>query len=333
MSTSEKALELKVGVFVLIGVAFIAVMALRFGRLGEGLRDYYNLTVEFANASGLLKDSNVLLNGAKIGWVATTPTITNNPKALEEATGVVVEVRVYSDVRIPEGSRFQVSSSGLLGDRFVDVLPPRELTGQFLDPESVVAGSRQPGIDDLTREGTDLLEDLRDTVGTINSVVTRVDREILSKGNVEDVEILLANFRGSSENINATTKALSDSGKRIDEILENANRTVLRADEAMVSAKLAGEDVRVAMQNARDTIETVQGLVEQTSAGRGVIGKLMADEKLASDLEALIANLKEHGIIFYKDSSGADADAREGNTRPPRAPATPATPGNNPARR
>ncbi len=162
MNVDERHVEIKVGLFVLIGIILIAVMTLSFSRLGEGLRENYLIVVEFENASGLLKDSNVLFNGARIGWVSSIPTITNDPVALQKATGVRVELQIYSDVGIPSESQFQVGSSGLLGDRFVDVIPPSEVSGELLEAGTTVAGSRQAGIDDLTREGTDLLADLRD---------------------------------------------------------------------------------------------------------------------------------------------------------------------------
>ena len=37
----EQALELKAGIFVLIGLVFIAMMAFKFGRLGQGLFQQY----------------------------------------------------------------------------------------------------------------------------------------------------------------------------------------------------------------------------------------------------------------------------------------------------
>ena len=64
MNNDEKNLEIKVGIFVFIGLIAIAIMAVQFGRLGQGLAKYYPLKVEFPNASGLLKNSDVQLAGA-----------------------------------------------------------------------------------------------------------------------------------------------------------------------------------------------------------------------------------------------------------------------------
>jgi len=73
MNRHERGLEFKVGVFVFVGCAALAGLVVKFGRLGEGVKTYYQLTVRFADASGLLKGSDVLLAGAKIGRVAQVP--------------------------------------------------------------------------------------------------------------------------------------------------------------------------------------------------------------------------------------------------------------------
>src|ERR1700736_1136912 len=116
---TEKTLELKVGTFVLVGLAVLAALVVQFGRVGEGFKTYYGLTVRFPDASGLLKGSDVLLAGAKIGRVS------DGPHLVSEGQGVAVPLRIYDFVKIPVGSKFMVGSSGLLGDRFVTVWVPQ----------------------------------------------------------------------------------------------------------------------------------------------------------------------------------------------------------------
>ena len=52
MSEREKGLEFKVGAFVFVGLAVLAVLVVQFGRVNEGFKTYYGLTVQFPNASG-----------------------------------------------------------------------------------------------------------------------------------------------------------------------------------------------------------------------------------------------------------------------------------------
>ena len=97
MNQPERTLELKVGAFVFIGFAVLGALIVQFGRVGEGFKHYYPLTIEFPDASGLLKGSDVLLAGAKIGHVS------GGPRLAESGQGVEVPLRIFDFVKIPAG--------------------------------------------------------------------------------------------------------------------------------------------------------------------------------------------------------------------------------------
>src|SRR2546423_10889518 len=101
----DRGLELKVGIFVAIGLAMIGGFVLKFGRLGEGFKIYYDLTVRFKDASGLLKGSDILLSGAKVGRVS------GGPRFVREGAGVAVPIRIYEYVKIPKGSPLSYRSA------------------------------------------------------------------------------------------------------------------------------------------------------------------------------------------------------------------------------
>src|SRR5438046_3118632 len=147
MDRHERGLEFKVGVFVFVGLAMLGALVVQFGRLGEGLKTYYGLTIRFNDASGLLKGSDVLLAGAKIGKVS------GGPRMVREGQGVDVPLKIYEHIKVPEGSKFTVGSSGLLGDRFVNVVMPPGQPKAFLAPNTQINGLRDSGVDALQRQG------------------------------------------------------------------------------------------------------------------------------------------------------------------------------------
>src|SRR5436190_63553 len=155
MNRHERGLEFKVGIFVFVGLAVLGALLVRFGRLGEGFKTYYTITVRFNDASGLIKVTDVLLAGARIGKVA------DGPKLLREGDGVAVPLKIYDYIKIPEGAKFTVGSSGLLGDRFVNVAIPPGPQKAYLPPNADIKGARETGIDDLTRSGGALVNDLQ----------------------------------------------------------------------------------------------------------------------------------------------------------------------------
>ena len=297
---TERTLELKVGAFVFLGLAVLAALVIQFGRVGEGFKTYYGLTIRFPDASGLLKGSDVLLAGAKIGRVS------DGPRLARSGQGVDVPLRIYDYIKIPADSKFSVGSSGLLGDRFVAVtMPPGEPTA-FIAKNSAIDGTRETGLDDLTREGGLVMGDLRVAVQNVNTTITRLNDQALSPENMQ-------NLKASVEHLNAATAALAESSKKIDGVLE-------KADATMGSAKKAADDVQVAIADARKTIQAATQVMQEATHGKGVLAALLTNQEMAKDLHALVSNLRAHGVLFYRDSAAKDEAraAAERNQNTPR---------------
>src|SRR6476659_6570035 len=275
MNRHERGLEFKVGIFVFVGLAMVGALLVQFGRLGEGFKTYYTITVRFSDASGLLKGTDVLLAGARIGKVS------GGPKLVREGDGVSVPLKIYDYIKIPEGAKFTVGSSGLLGDRFVNVAIPPGPQKAYLPPNANINGARESGIDDLTRSGGALVNDLRGTVQKIDTTVNRLNQDTLSPANME-------NLKASMEHLNQATGELAESSKKLDGVIE-------QADSAMGSAKKAADGLQNAIADTRK-------VVRSATQGKGLVATLLNDQALANDLHALISNLRAHGVLFYRDS-------------------------------
>ena len=287
MNRHERGLEFKVGAFVFVGLSLLAALVVQFGRLGEGFKTYYPLTVRFGDASGLLKGSDVLLAGAKIGKVA------GGPRLVREGNGVEVPLKIYDYVKIPEGSKISVGSSGLLGDRFVNVTMPAGKPTAYLPRNAYISGARETGLDDITREGGALMNDLRGTVQKIDKAVDKLNQEALSPTNMQ-------NLKASMEHLSTATNALSQSSQKLDGVID-------KADGAMSSIKKDAEDLQNAIADARKVFQSA-------TQGKGLLPTLLTNQDLANDLRALISNLRAHGVLFYRDSAAKiDMNAREKN--------------------
>ncbi|HJX98010.1 MAG TPA: MlaD family protein [Chthoniobacterales bacterium] len=287
MNRHERGLEFKVGIFVFAGLAMLGALVVQFGRLGEGFKTYYPLTIRFNDASGLLKGSDVLLAGARIGKVA------GGPRLVREGNGVAVPLKIYDYVKIPEGSKFTVGSSGLLGDRFVNVTMPAGKPTKFLPPNTLINGSRETGIDDLTREGGALMGDLRGVVQKIDTTVTRLNEDVISKETAE-------NLRSSVAHLNEATTNFADASKKLGGVVE-------KADSAMDSTKKAADGL--------------QKVATSATQGKGLLAALLTNQELANDIRALVSNLRAHGILFYRDSAAKIDNTQREQTKPARKPA------------
>jgi virulence factor Mce-like protein len=283
MNERDRGLELKVGIFVAVGLAILGALVVEFGRLGEGFKTYYALTVHFENASGLLKGSDVLLGGAKIGRVSGLP------RLVGAGSGVDVPLRIYDFVKIPRESKFAIGSAGLLGDRFVSVTPPVGKPQAYVAHGARVEGARAQGLDELAKEGGDLIKDIRGTMAKLDTTLTRLNDQALSKANMEHLQ-------QTFDNLSKTTAALSESSQKIDGVIE-------KTDETMASAKEAADKVQGAVTDAQKTFRSAGRIMNEALSGGGLLATLLTNEEVANDLRALVSNLRRHGVLFYRDSA------------------------------
>jgi phospholipid/cholesterol/gamma-HCH transport system substrate-binding protein len=304
----ERGLELKAGVFVLIGLVFIAMMAFKFGRLGQGLfQQYYPITVSFPSADGLIKNSDVQLAGARIGYVSDKPVISAG------GSGVTLPLKILDGVRIPRDTTFEVGSSGLLGDKFVLIKPKASFNVQAFnsnDPKQVLApgetieGSPPTGMLGKLQgaQGDALFDQLAAEVQKLTEVTDKVNNGILSAQNEKNITDTFANLKATTEHFDTVSTDL-------DGVVRDAKGTIDSAKVTLGTVGSAATDVRSALDTAKKTLESAQALLARAQTGNGLIATLLNDRKISDDLRALVQNLREHGILFYKNRAATPAAA------------------------
>jgi len=193
----QSNLEIKVGLFVIFGLMLLGGLVVGFGRFDKWTQKTYNLYLELPNASGLLKDSQVLYRGAKVG------TVTDKPKIAEDGQSVVIVCRLFEGIEIDQKSKFKVGVNGLLGDRFVDVVPSSEPSNTFFAPDARVKGEKTTGIADLGEQVQPILKKLDD-------ISAQISNDLLTEDFVND--------------IHATMKSAKSLAQRMDAVLVEAQK-------------------------------------------------------------------------------------------------------------
>lgn len=117
----KSALELLVGVFVLLGLAAVAYLTIKLGSGSLVGGDTYLLEARFANAGGLHAGSSVLLAGVIVGRVESI--------RMEPADySAIATLRVSSLLKLPTDSMASIKTSGLIGDKYICLSPGADET-------------------------------------------------------------------------------------------------------------------------------------------------------------------------------------------------------------
>jgi ABC-type transporter Mla subunit MlaD len=162
---------------------------------------------------------------------------------------------------------------------------------KFLPANAYVNGTRETGIDDLTHEGGALVGDLRGVVQKIDTTMTRLNEDVLSKESAESLKSSIAH-------LNEATSAFAESAKKLGPVVD-------KADSAINSTKKAADDLQKVLSSA--------------TQGKGLLAALLTNQELANDLRALVANLRAHGVLFYRDTAAKIDNTGREQTKPARS--------------
>ena len=107
-----------VGFFVLVGFLCVAYMTIKLGKMELFSREGFELNASFTNVSGLRVGADIELAGVPVGKVAAI-----RLDRTETQTAALVTLRFNEDMKLPDDTIASVRTSGLIGDKYIDVAP------------------------------------------------------------------------------------------------------------------------------------------------------------------------------------------------------------------
>ncbi len=337
---NTKKTELVVGLFVLFGLVLMSIMVIQFGRLGDGIEDSYEITVQFEDATGVIKGSEVRMGGAVIGRTTARPMLN------EESTGVNVPLRIRGEVKIPEGSSFQVASLNFLGDRFIEIQAPLLRSGNAIPEGAVVRGKDEAGLAAIQKQAEDLseqavktmkkideslaeadgvLRDIKSATASIASVTKKVDENLLSEVNLNRIDSSLKEFEEAMVSarelsqkigpvIDNADAAITDVRKAVKDsqgVLNSAQGTIDRTNQRLDQLGPAFDELPATLKQFREALAKASATMDGLSNGNGLLGALTSDSKMKRDAKEFLSNLRQYGILRYRDPNLEDQELPE----------------------
>ncbi|HXI84857.1 MAG TPA: MlaD family protein [Verrucomicrobiae bacterium] len=295
----QRFTELRVGIFVVICLALVAGLILKFGKYERLATKTYQITVVFANVGGIVKDASVLYGGIAVGKVRD---ITLDEEGMLK---IYVKLDIYQTVKIRSDARFVINQSGLLGDRYVDVVP-QGATNAFLEAGATVQGSASADLTEAIHGVAEVLHQASGTIERVDKAIQRIDETVLSRQSLDHIDASLVNLDVASSNAVGLTLSLrnivdENRGKvdntltRFSDAADNLSKTASNVDQ-LVSANQ--DDIRAAMKNLAESTARVNDILARLEKGEGTVGKLLVDPTLHDEIVHLVQNWRKYGLLY-----------------------------------
>jgi phospholipid/cholesterol/gamma-HCH transport system substrate-binding protein len=288
---SKSRVELKVGMFVLVGLVLLAAFVLLFSKGTAFWRGTFELRLKSENVGGIKPGSNILLAGVPVGRVTRA-------ELAPDGKGVTIHLRILSKYQLYEDARFEIEQFGFLGDQYVAIYPGENKGRRLGNGDEVLC--RSPfNLQETVAVAAETISRIGRVTTNVDAAVTDVRRAVLNEqrlqnlgGAIDHFALLTTDAMQAVSNVNAlvasnalpVTLAVSNLNAltlQLSPIVGNVNHLITNNEPTILAA----------LKNIETASALLTNLLHELEQGQGAAGRLLRDEQMGANLAAVAQNL------------------------------------------
>ena len=199
-------LELKVGLFVVAALGLLSFLVFRSGDFY--MKPGYTVRFVFSFVQGIDKGSPVKLAGVTVGDVKQVQVV----RSEAGETQVEITTWIAQGVYIEDDAKAVIKSLGMLGDRYLEILPGTP-GNKMLGNGSTVVGKTPLAIEDVAEGTRQLIGELQQVAGHVNQVVSDPEFKASIKGTFANADGTFSHADVVAKNLIEVSEDLKDAAK------------------------------------------------------------------------------------------------------------------------
>lgn len=272
----SRSATIRVGLFVF--AMLLTIACLLIWKSSVLLRtNGYEVNGSFQNVAGLLDGASVRYRGYKIGKVAK---ITPGPQA------IVVQFWVGSDIKIPKGSHLRIAFDGLIGEKYVEVIPDPDATEMIVSGETLEGYSTR-SLADFVDVGTQVLEESKSILGSVRGVLQQEDVLEAMRRSILSVDRITYNLANTTDGIGSP-----ETQRNIQELIANLNATVGSLKVAIKDQNAAGNLAQTA-DNLQVFSRELKNMASDGTIHDEVLGSIQQGRSLLKQSDNLVSKINQ----------------------------------------
>lgn len=289
---SQTRLEVKVGLFVLVGLLLLAALLISFSKGTTRFSRTYELYLDTTDVGGIKPGAGVLMAGYPIGDVKRVMLSTNGET-------VTLLLSIKQQHRIRSTAQFVLEQSGFLGDQFVAVYPGTNLNAPFLEAGAHVVCPPPFNLQQTARDASGFIRRIDETAQKLNATIADVRTHVLNQQTLTNLAVTAANMRDVSERALVTVdgiQALVETNRpavggilgKLGEFSDQLNQFAAALNEVLDTNRT---EISTAVKNIESASEVLNSLLGDLESGKGLAGTVLRDDEFAASVAAITDNL------------------------------------------
>ena len=274
--------ELKVGLLAIASIIMVVYMSFRITSQQSGFGTYVPYRTIIDDASGIFPKTPIRVAGITAGRI----------KSIElQANAALITFEVLEKVKVTEGSQLVVKTVGFLGDKYLEIRI-NEKSDSRMEADTLIESGMGRSLDDLTRDTSKILDDVKEIVHAIKDAVSPEDGRRPLTDLFDDTQDLLTNVKAVSESLR---KAIDDNSPKIGNLVDNLNKFAqdLRYQLDKDEKDNVLTDIKSVLAEADKVMANLNDMVADMKKGKGTIGKLIVEDEIADEVKETISGVKK----------------------------------------
>ncbi len=285
----------KVGAFFLIVLAITALLIWKIEDIRVGHGRPRKVTVQFKDVGGLDEKSAVRVAGVKVGKVGKIRLVEGK---------AFVDIELDPNVFLRQGASASIESLGLLGEKYVELVP-----GPFgaapLPDNSVILGGVPVSFDEITKLARDIEIDIKSITKSLKESIGGPQGEERLSDIVENMRLISEEVRAIVESnrvgVDATIANFREFSTAMKELVARVD-SLVAANEGNVSQGLSNiREISGKLETTTDNLNQITGKIRE---GEGTVGKLVQSDETHKNLNDALVAVKE-GVAGLNKALGA----------------------------
>ncbi len=276
--------EAKVGLFTISGLLLLFIAVLHLSGYNPARDNDYTVYVGFNKVTGLAPQAEVLYAGVHAGRVESVR---------PDGRGVEVTIAVDPSIKIPRDAAVTIGSSGVMGDKYISILPEKSISPEYLENGDFIVGQDEQGIDTVIEQAGKTLESVQQLLASVNDIVGNPklkDSMLKSAVNVRDIT---ANIRDMTAAISRIVVRNED---QADAMMANLVSATASMNQAMDTISRMADDVSddgATAANLKLAIVNLRKTSEDISASASAIRDVVTDPEKQKQIDHIISNAED----------------------------------------
>jgi len=182
--------ELKVGIFIFIGVVILSVIIFSIGNFYT-VKKGYTLNVVFSFANGISIGAPVRYSGVEVGEVRDIDVYFDQK---ENRPMVKLNIWIQQNTWVNENAKASINTLGLLGEKYLEITPGTRDT-KLLQKGDTLKGQDPVSTEELARTTKDMIEKIGTMIESIDKIAGDESLRASLKSTVFNLEALSGDLR------------------------------------------------------------------------------------------------------------------------------------------